>query len=99
MKKLKELLILVHPEKKKETKVGSIIIPETVRDKTVDQYGVVEQVGPSSEHYDMSIEEGDRILFMKKPNHIEVEDSLLIHLEDVLCVLGKKKKNPLTTEP
>ena len=87
MSKIKKELLLVLPKKKTERKVGKIIVPETIRDKQVDQVGTVILAGKSSQEYDVPLKEGDEILFMHNPNHIEVDDKLLIKIEDVLLKL------------
>ena len=80
-------MILILPREKKEKKIGSIIVPATIRDKMADQYGTVIAVGADTDDYDMPIKEGDEVLFMDKPNHIEVDVRKLVHIEDILLIL------------
>lgn len=81
-------MILVRPLRKKERKIGSILIPETVREKSKDEYGVIEAVGPSTEAVDMSdFEVGQTIMFMDHPGQIEVQDLKLVKYDDVLGIL------------
>lgn len=69
--------------------MGSIIIPETVRDKMVDMTGEVLEVGKGTEHFDIDVKVGDEVLFVDKPTHYEVGDNKLINIEDVLLVYEK----------
>ena len=80
-------MILVRPKKATEKKVGNIIIPASVKEKSMDKYGIVEAVGAGTKEYDMGVDVGDEILFMDRPNHIEVGDMKLINVEDAYMVL------------
>ena len=84
--KVKRLMILVLPNEQKERTQGGIILPASV-DKMADTTGVVKAVGKDSAEYDMDLKVNDKIIFMDKPNHIEVGENKLFHIEDVLMVL------------
>ena len=85
--------VLVKPVEQKETKRGSIIIPDTAKEKP--QEGEVVAVGKGKMTEDgkllpMDVKPGDRILYGKySGNEIKLDDveHLIMHQEDILGIL------------
>lgn len=80
-----------------EVKKGSIIIPDTAKEKP--QQGKVIAVGPgriddSGKRVPMEVKKGDLILFGKySGNEIKIDDKemLIMREEDVLAIIEKKE--------
>ncbi|MDD5627470.1 MAG: co-chaperone GroES [Elusimicrobia bacterium] len=85
--------VLVKPIEQKETKRGSIIIPDTAKEKP--QEGEVVAVGKGKVTEDgkvlpMDVKPGDRILYGKySGNEIKIDDveHLIMHQDDILGIL------------
>lgn len=81
-----------------EMKKGSIIIPDTAKEKP--QQGKIVEVGPgriddSGKRIPMEVKKGDFILFGKySGNEIKVEDKemLIMREEDVLAIIERKEE-------
>ncbi len=91
MKKLKNSLILVRPimTEAKEEKIGSIIIPSTVRHKQKLLEGEVLMTGKGTPDEPMEVRVGDIILFKDNDNRIRVEDNVLMEQSEVLFIKEK----------
>ena len=89
MKKVGNLLILVRPQEKKigEKKIGSIIVPTTVRHKKELTEGLVIQCGLGTPDIPMEVRPSDRIMFHLTEDLLQVEDCYLLKMEHVLFVL------------
>jgi chaperonin GroES len=85
--------VLVKPVEQKETKRGSIIIPDTAKEKP--QEGEVVAVGKGKMTEDgkllpMDVKPGDRILYGKySGNEIKIDEieHLIMHQDDILGIL------------
>ena len=85
--------VVVKPVEAEEKKQGSIIIPDTVKEKP--QQGKVVAVGPgrisdTGDKVPMEVKEGDVILYGKYSGtevSIEDEDYLIMRESDILAVL------------
>jgi chaperonin GroES len=96
--------VLIKPLEEKEKKMGSIIIPETAKEKP--QVGIIEAIGPESLY---CIEDGKKVP-KKKPSHtreykvgdkvifakyggteFEIEGTtyLIVETKDLLAILNK----------
>ncbi|MCL5792032.1 MAG: co-chaperone GroES [Deltaproteobacteria bacterium] len=79
--------VLIKPLEEKEKKLGSIIIPDTVKEKP--QIGVVEAVG-TDEELKKIVKAGDKVLFGKYSGtefEIDGVNYLIVQKSDVLGVL------------
>lgn len=83
--------VVVLPEEKEEKKIGGIYLPDTISQKT--ETGIVVSVGPGSKNVDTShIKPGDRILYMKDVNAVDIEDengkkNLIIRFSSLYAVI------------
>ncbi len=79
--------VLIKPLEEKEKKLGSIIIPDTVKEKP--QIGVVEAVG-TDEELKKIVKSGDKVIFGKYSGtefEIDGVNYLIVQKSDVLGVL------------
>ncbi|MCL4479415.1 MAG: co-chaperone GroES [Deltaproteobacteria bacterium] len=79
--------VLIKPLEEKEKKLGTIIIPDTVKEKP--QIGVVEAVG-TDEELKKIVKAGDKVLFGKYSGtefEIDGVNYLIVQKSDVLGVL------------
>ena len=85
--------VLVKPLEQKEVKKGSIIIPDTAKEKP--QEGKISAAGKGKTTEDgkvlpMDVKVGDRVLYGKYSGteiKIDGEDYLIMHQEDILGIL------------
>ena len=73
--------------KREELKTGSIIIPETAKDRNAPNRGVVISVGPSCTG---AVKEGDRVLFGAHAGamlKIDGLESYVVAEEDIIAVV------------
>lgn len=89
MKKVGNLFVLVNPitMPEKENKIGSIIIPSTVRHKSVLMEAEVKAVGNGTPLIPMEVEPGDHIMYMHNDNRPEVDGMTLVQVDDIYLVL------------
>jgi chaperonin GroES len=88
--------VLVKPLEAKEAKKGSIIIPDTAKEKPME--GEVVAVGPgkisdNGTRMEMDVKKGDKVLYGKySGTEVKIDDVeyLIMHTEDILAVLGEK---------
>lgn len=86
--------VLIKPLEEQEAKKGSIIIPDTAKEKP--QQGEVVEVGPGSKTEEgkvvpMEVKKGDKILYGKYSGTevtIESVDYLIMRESDILAVIG-----------
>ncbi|MFH1415845.1 MAG: co-chaperone GroES [Elusimicrobiota bacterium] len=86
--------ILVKPLEKEDEKIGSIIVPETAKEKP--QEGKVEAVGPgklndTGQNIPMNLKAGDTVLYGKYSGtevKIDGVEYLIMHEDDVFGVVG-----------
>ncbi len=79
--------VLIKPLEEKEKKLGSIIIPDTVKEKP--QIGVIEAVG-TDEELKKIVKAGDKVIFGKYSGtefEIDGVNYLIVQKSDVLGVL------------
>lgn len=82
--------VLVKPAPAEEKTKGGIIIPDTAKEKP--QRGEVVAVGPGKDGNEMTVREGDVVLYGKYAGQeIKIEDVtyLIMREDDVLLVLDK----------
>jgi chaperonin GroES len=85
--------VLVKAAEEKEMKVGSIIIPDTAKEKPME--GVVVSAGPGKKDdkgqlIPMNVKAGDRVLYGKySGNEVKIGDQelMIMHEEDIYGVL------------
>ncbi len=79
--------VLIKPTEEKEKKLGSIIVPETAKEKP--QVGVVEAVG-TDEELQKNVKVGDKVIFAKYGGtEFEIDGTtyLIVQKSDLLGVL------------
>jgi chaperonin GroES len=79
--------VLIKPMEEKEKKLGSIIVPETAKEKP--QVGIVEAVG-TDEELQKNVKVGDKVIFAKYGGtEFEIEGTtyLIVQKSDLLGVL------------
>ena len=79
--------VLIKPMEEKEKKLGSIIVPETAKEKP--QVGIVEAVG-TDEELKKNVKVGDKVIFAKYGGtEFEIEGTtyLIVQKSDLLGVL------------
>jgi co-chaperonin GroES (HSP10) len=86
--KLGNLQILVRPlkQKAKEEKIGSIIIPGTLRHRKKLTEAEVVECGKGTPDIPMEVKKDNKVLFHNLENRIKINDCILISLEDVLFI-------------
>lgn len=100
MKKIGNLRVLVKPIEKeeKEEKIGSIIIPTTLRHKKKLTEAVVLKCGSGTPDIPMEVKEGDHIMFHMLENHYTTHEGVLIEMNEILYVLPAEHINVSVTE-
>ena len=91
--------VLVKRIEEEETVKGSIIIPDTAKEKPME--GEIVAVGPGKmsdegKRFAMDVKEGDRILFGKYAGteiKIDDEDYVIMREEEILAVVGTAAKS------
>jgi chaperonin GroES len=89
--------VIVKPMEQKETKKGSIIIPDTAKEKPME--GEVMAVGPgkvadNGTRVAMDVKKGDKVLYGKySGTEIRIDDIeyLIMHADDVMAVINDEK--------
>jgi chaperonin GroES len=89
--------VIVKPMEQKETKKGSIIIPDTAKEKPME--GEVMAVGPgkvadNGTRVAMDVKKGDKVLYGKySGTEIRIDDVeyLIMHADDVMAVINDEK--------
>ncbi len=79
--------VLIKPTEEKEKKLGSIIVPETAKEKP--QVGIVEAVG-TDEELQKHVKVGDKVIFAKYGGtefEIDGTNYLIVQKSDILGVL------------
>ena len=71
----------------KENKIGSIIIPDTVRHKSKLMEAEVKAVGNGTPFIPMEVEVGDHIMYMHNDNRPVVEEMTLVQVDDIYLVV------------
>jgi co-chaperonin GroES (HSP10) len=86
--KVGNLRVLVKPQiqPQQERKIGSIIVPSTLRHKKILTEGVVMQAGAGTPEIPMEVKEGDTVLFLNDDSRLQVGGGVLIKMEDILFV-------------
>lgn len=89
MKKVGNLFVLVNPitKQEKENKIGSIIIPDTVRHKSKLMEAEVMAAGNGTPLIPMEVEAGDHIMYMHNDNRPVVDDMILVQVDDIYLVV------------
>ena len=89
MKKVGNLFALVSPITKREKvkKIGSIIIPDTVKTKITLSEGEVKAVGNGTPLIPMEVKPGDRIMYVHNDNRPVIDEMILIQVDDIYMVL------------
>lgn len=72
-----------------ERKIGSIIVPTTVRHKKVLTEGEVVQTGRGTPDIPMEVKPGDKILFHNMDNRLRIGEDILMDMEDVLLIINE----------
>jgi len=81
--------VVVRPLDAEETTKGGIIIPDTAKEKP--QQGEIIAVGPGKKDYEMTVKQGDRVLFGKYAGQqfeLGGEEMLIMREDDVLAIVG-----------
>lgn len=89
--------VIVKPMEQKESKKGSIIIPDTAKEKPME--GEVMAVGPgkvadNGTRVAMDVKKGDKVLYGKySGTEIRIDDVeyLIMHADDVMAVINDEK--------
>ena len=89
MKKVGNLYVLALPitRREKVKKIGSIIIPETVRTKVTLMEGEVKAVGNGTPMIPMEVKPGDHIMYMYNENRPVIDEMVLIQVDDIYLVV------------
>lgn len=80
--------VVIKPATAEETTKGGIIIPDTAKEKP--QRGEVVAVGPGKDGNEMTVQEGDIVLYGKYAGqeiNFEGEDYLIMREDDILIIL------------
>jgi co-chaperonin GroES (HSP10) len=80
---------LVRPvvESATEKKIGSIIVPVTVRHKMELIEGEVVQAGRGTPGIPMQVKVGDRVMFKDGDSRLRIDDCVLLDQDDILQIL------------
>ncbi|MDI6740795.1 MAG: co-chaperone GroES [Candidatus Edwardsbacteria bacterium] len=89
--------VIVKPLEQKEAKKGSIIIPDTAKEKPME--GEVMAVGPgkvadNGTRIAMDIKKGDKVLYGKySGTEVRIDDVeyLIMHADDVMAIIHEEK--------
>ena len=89
--------VIVKPLEQKETKKGSIIIPDTAKEKPME--GEVMAAGPGKvddkgARIPMDVKKGDKILYGKySGTEVRIDDVeyLIMHVDDIMAVIHDEK--------
>jgi chaperonin GroES len=89
--------VIVKPLEQKETKKGSIIIPDTAKEKPME--GEVMAAGPGKvddkgARIPMDVKKGDKVLYGKySGTEVRIDDIeyLIMHVEDIMAVIHDEK--------
>ena len=74
-------------KREKVKKIGSIIIPDTVKTKTTLMEGEVKAVGNGTPMIPMEVEPGDHIMYMYNENRPVIDEMVLIQVDDIYLVV------------
>ena len=80
--------VLIEPAKAETTTVSGIIIPDTAQEKP--QKGIVIAVGNGTKDHEMSVKNGDRVLYGKYSGtelKFEGTDYLMMRESDLLAII------------
>jgi len=80
--------VMVKLEKSEEKTAGGIIIPDNAQEKT--QTGVVTAVGPGTEKVQITVKNGDKVMYDKYAGtqiKIDGEDHLILKMGDIIAVV------------
>jgi chaperonin GroES len=80
--------VLVEPQAAEEKTASGIIIPETAKEKP--QRGTVVAVGKGKKDYDMTVKEGDTVIYGKYSGtelKFEDKDYLMMREDDILAIV------------
>jgi len=90
--KIGNLRILVSPKQKneKEQKIGSIIVPGSLRHKKTLTEGIVIECGTGTPDILMEVKVGDTVLFHDADSRIKVDNNILLEMNDILMVILNK---------
>jgi chaperonin GroES len=86
--------VLVQPLAEKEAKEGSIIIPDTAKEKPQEGTVIAVGTGKLDEHgkkVEFTVKQGDKVLFAKYGGteiKLEGENYLIVREDDILGILG-----------
>jgi co-chaperonin GroES (HSP10) len=89
MGKVGNLRVLVRPvaESATEKKIGSIIVPVTVRHKMETIEAVVVEAGRGTPSIPMQVKVGDRVTVKDGDSRLKIGDCILLDQDDILQIL------------
>lgn len=89
MGKVGNLKVLVRPvvESQTEKKIGSIIIPVTVRHKMETIEAEVVEAGRGTPDIPMQVKAGDRVMVKDGDSRLRIGDCILLDQDEILFIL------------
>jgi len=84
--KIGNLRILVSPKQKneEEQRIGSIIVPSSLRHKKTLTEGIVIECGTGTPDIPMEVKIGDTAMFYNAESRIKVGNNILLEMNDIL---------------
>lgn len=89
MGKIGNLRVLVRPlnSATEEKKIGSIIVPVTVRHKMELMEGEVVETGLGTPDIPMEVKVGERVMFKDGESRLRINGCVVLEQEDILMIL------------